>query len=143
MWRFLLLPIVLVLHDYLKSPIDRMYFQKPLRSLVGMRNTLIDMIDWCSEYSVKDYPGLWLVKQKVRLSSLNDFSRRSLARFQRQAEAAFSRPPTMSSMPAQRRCWWPPPLKRFLSRPDLNDNLWRIEDVRRLSLKDPNSSQTS
>jgi hypothetical protein len=34
-------------------------------------------------------------------------------------------------------------LKRFLSRPDLNDNLWRIEDVRRLSLKDPNASQTS
>jgi len=27
-----------------------------------MRNTLIDMIDWCSEYSVKNYPGLWLVK---------------------------------------------------------------------------------
>ena len=62
MWRFLLLPIVLVLHDYLKSPIDRMYFQKPVRPLVGMRNTLIDMIHWCSEYSVKDYPGLWLIK---------------------------------------------------------------------------------
>lgn len=27
-----------------------------------MRNALIDMIDWCSEYYVRDYPGLWLVK---------------------------------------------------------------------------------
>ena len=62
MWRLLLVPIVLVLHDYMKSPIDRLYFQNPLRPLVGMRNTLIDMIDWGYEYSVKNYPGLWLVK---------------------------------------------------------------------------------
>jgi|TARA_R110002153_G_scaffold72772_1_gene190109 hypothetical protein len=62
MWRFLVLPTALVLHDYLKSPIDRLYFQRPLRPLMGMRNTIIDLINWCSEYHVKDYPGLWLVK---------------------------------------------------------------------------------
>jgi len=62
MWWLLLVPTFLVLNDYMKSPIDKLYFQNSLRPLIGMRNTLIDMIDWCSEYSVKNYPGLWLVK---------------------------------------------------------------------------------
>jgi len=69
MWRFLVLPMSLVLYDYLKAPIDRLYFQTPMRPFVGMRNTLIDLIDWCSEYRTKDYPGLWLVKlhyEKIR-----------------------------------------------------------------------------
>jgi hypothetical protein len=69
MWPILVLPLVLVLHDYLKSPIDRLYFQTPMRPLMGMRNTLIDLIDWCSEYRTKDYPGLWLIKlhyEKIR-----------------------------------------------------------------------------
>ena len=62
MWRLLWVPVFLVLHDYLKSPIDRLYFQNPLRPLVGMRNTIVDLIDWHSQYHVKDYPGLWLVR---------------------------------------------------------------------------------
>ena len=62
MWRFLWLPVVLVLHDYLKSPIDTLYFQNPLRPLVGMRNTLVDMLYHKMDYNVLDYPNLWFVK---------------------------------------------------------------------------------
>ena len=62
MLTVILVPFFLVLHDYLKSPIDRLYFRKPLRPLVGMRNTMIDIINWGSKCSVNDYPGLWLVK---------------------------------------------------------------------------------
>ena len=32
MWIFMI-PILLILNDYLKSPIDRLYFQTPLRPL--------------------------------------------------------------------------------------------------------------
>jgi len=62
MWRLLWVPVVLVLHDYLKSPIDRLYFQKPLRPLIGMRNTLIDFALYKLDYDVFDYPNLWFVK---------------------------------------------------------------------------------
>lgn len=62
MWRVLLLPVVLVLHDYLKSPIDRLYFQKPLRPIVGMRNAIVDLLFHKVEYDVLDYPNLWFVK---------------------------------------------------------------------------------
>jgi len=62
MWRVLLLPVVLVLHDFLKSPIDTLYFQNPLRPLVGIRNTLIDMMYHKMDYDVYDYPNLWFVK---------------------------------------------------------------------------------
>ena len=62
MWKLAVLSAILILHDYMKAPIDRLYFQNPLRPLVGMRNTLVDLIDWHSQYHVKDYPGLWLVK---------------------------------------------------------------------------------
>lgn len=62
MWNLLLLPIFLILYDYMKSPIDKLYFQKPMRPLVGIRNTLVDLIDWRSEYDVKNFPGLWLIK---------------------------------------------------------------------------------
>ena len=62
MWHLLWVPVVLVLHDYLKSPIDRLYFQNPLRPIVGMRNTLVDLIYHKFEYHVLDYPNLWFVK---------------------------------------------------------------------------------
>jgi hypothetical protein len=62
MWKLVVLSAILILHDYMKAPIDRLYFQNPLRPLVGMRNTIVDLIDWHSQYHVKDYPGLWLVR---------------------------------------------------------------------------------
>lgn len=62
MWRLLLVPFVLVLYDYLKSPIDTLYFQNPRRPLVGMRNTLVDLLFHKQEYDVFDYPNLWLLR---------------------------------------------------------------------------------
>jgi hypothetical protein len=62
MWPLLFVPLLLILHDYMKAPIDRLYFTNPKRPLIGMRNTLIDILNWSSQYSVNDHPGLWLVK---------------------------------------------------------------------------------
>jgi len=62
MWRIFLVPVVLVLHDYLKAPIDLLYFTNPRRPFVGMRNAVIDLINWRSQYRVNEHPGLWLIK---------------------------------------------------------------------------------
>lgn len=62
MWPLILVPMGLVLYDYLKRPIDRLYFQNPRRPLVGMENTLNDLFLYTSKYSTRDYPGLWLIK---------------------------------------------------------------------------------
>lgn len=51
--------MVLVLHDYLKAPIDRMYFNNPRRIMVGMQNTVVDIL---SMVSTPEIPGLWLIK---------------------------------------------------------------------------------
>jgi hypothetical protein len=51
--------MVLVLHDYLKAPIDRMYFSNPRRIMVGMQNTVVDIL---SVVSTPEIPGLWLIK---------------------------------------------------------------------------------
>ena len=59
MWSLILIPIVLVLHDYLKAPIDRMYFSNPRRIMVGMQNTVVDIL---SVVSTPEIPGLWLIK---------------------------------------------------------------------------------
>lgn len=69
MWSLLVLPISLIVYDYLKAPIDRLYFTNPRRPVVAMRNTLIDLMTWTSRYSVNDHPGLWLIKtyfEKIR-----------------------------------------------------------------------------
>lgn len=62
MWPLLFVPLLLVFHDYMKAPIDKLYFTNPKRPLIGMRNTLIDIIKWSSRYSVNEHSGLWLVK---------------------------------------------------------------------------------
>jgi len=36
-----MIPLILLLKDYCKNPIDRLYFQTPLRPLVGIRNSLV------------------------------------------------------------------------------------------------------
>lgn len=60
MW--LLLPVAAVAYDWMKPPIDRLYFQNPWRPLVGIRNALVDALFWRSRYNVSDYPGLWTLE---------------------------------------------------------------------------------
>ena len=62
MWTLLLVPLLLVFNDFMKLPIDRLYFNNPRRILMGMQNTLLDLLFYQSDYSIHDYPGLWLVK---------------------------------------------------------------------------------
>ena len=62
MWCFLLVPLMLVLYDFFKSPVDLLYFQNPLRPLIGMRNTLVDIICHKFDYNVMDYANLWFIK---------------------------------------------------------------------------------
>jgi len=62
MW-FLLLPFVFIFQDYIKNPIDKLYFQKPLRPLVGIRNSVIDLFFHKPHYSVDDFTGLWCVQK--------------------------------------------------------------------------------
>jgi hypothetical protein len=59
MWPLLLVPIGMILHDYLKAPIDRLYFSNPRRIIMGIQNTFIDIIN---VVSTPEIPGLWLVK---------------------------------------------------------------------------------
>ena len=62
MW-FLMIPLILLLNDYCKNPIDRLYFQRPLRPLVGIRNSLVDLFFYKPHYSVDDFIGLWRVQK--------------------------------------------------------------------------------
>jgi len=59
MWPLLLVPIGMILHDYLKAPIDRLYFSNPRRIIMGIQNTFVDIIN---VVSTPEIPGLWLVK---------------------------------------------------------------------------------
>ena len=60
--KCLLFPIVLVAFDYFKNPIDRLYFRKHLRPLVGIRNTLIDMLFHKPFYHPSDFSDLWILR---------------------------------------------------------------------------------
>jgi hypothetical protein len=62
MWRLLLVPTLMIAYDFLKLPIDTLYFQNPMRPLSGIRNTFRDMLYFNSECSVKNFPGLMLIK---------------------------------------------------------------------------------
>ena len=53
----------MILNDYLKSPIDRLYFQTPLRPLVGIRNSIIDLFFYKLHYSIDNFTGLWRVQK--------------------------------------------------------------------------------
>jgi hypothetical protein len=61
MW-FIAIPILMIVYDYFKVPIDGLYFNNPLRPLVGMRNALVDIIQWGAKYDVNHFPGLWLLE---------------------------------------------------------------------------------
>lgn len=63
MW---LIPVSMVLYDFLKAPIDRLYFQNPMRIMIGIQNTIIDIL---SIMGTCEIPGLWLIKahyEKIR-----------------------------------------------------------------------------
>lgn len=63
MW---LIPVSMVLYDFLKAPIDRLYFQNPIRIMIGIQNTIIDIL---SIMGTCEIPGLWLIKahyEKIR-----------------------------------------------------------------------------
>jgi len=62
MWSLLLVPISMICYDYLKSPIDILYFTKIARPLLGIQNTFRDIIYSTSRHAIKDYPGLFLIK---------------------------------------------------------------------------------
>lgn len=63
MWKTLLLvPTLMAVYDFFKLPIDTLYFQNPMRPLCGIKNTFRDLIHFNSECSVKNYPGLMLIK---------------------------------------------------------------------------------
>ena len=69
MWRLAFVPILMVLYDFIKAPIDRLYFTNPWRPLLGIQNTFRDIVHGFTEHDVKHYPGLLLVKlhyQKIR-----------------------------------------------------------------------------
>ena len=63
MW---LIPVSMVLYDFLKAPIDRLYFQNPMRIMIGIQNAIIDIL---SIMGTPEQPGLWLIKahyEKIR-----------------------------------------------------------------------------
>jgi hypothetical protein len=62
MWSLLLVPCVMILVDYLKMPIDTLYFTKVGRPLLGIQNTFRDVIHGVSKHHVKNYPGLFLIR---------------------------------------------------------------------------------
>jgi len=62
MWNLLLIPIVMVVHDYMKAPIDKLYFSNWKRPMIGIRNTFIDILLYSKEYSTWNFKGLWLMK---------------------------------------------------------------------------------
>ena len=62
MWSLLLVPGVMILVDYLKMPIDTLYFTKVGRPLLGIANTFRDVIHGTSNHCVKNYPGLFLLR---------------------------------------------------------------------------------
>ena len=62
MWYLLLIPGLMVLHDYMKMSIDTLYFTKFARPVLGIKNTFRDLMYYSSRYQVKDFPGLLLIR---------------------------------------------------------------------------------
>ena len=57
---------MLIGHDYMKAPIDNLYFNNWRRPFIGMRNTLIDVLMHSPEYSVWQFKGLHLIQKHYR-----------------------------------------------------------------------------
>lgn len=70
MW-FLTVTLIFIVYDFMKLPIDVLYFQNYMRPLVGIRNTIIDIFMYKSKYNVYDFSGLWKVKANFEFITRN------------------------------------------------------------------------
>ena len=66
MWYLIGIPFVLICHDFMKLPVDRLYFHNWKRPFVGMRNTLIDFIAHSPTYSPWNFRGLWSIQSHYK-----------------------------------------------------------------------------
>jgi hypothetical protein len=71
MWYLLLVPCVMVYYDYMKAPIDRLYFSRVGRPLLGIRNTFRNIVHSTTKGI---YPGLFLIKLHYK-QILEEFER--------------------------------------------------------------------
>ena len=53
----------MILYDYNKKPIDKLYFNDPKRILMGLQNTIIDLINYKPYYNINDYTNLGLLHE--------------------------------------------------------------------------------
>ena len=74
MWNLLLIPIVMVVHDYMKAPIDKLYFSNWKRPMIGIRNTFIDILLYSKEYSTWNFKGLWLKSLTDQIPSIYNWT---------------------------------------------------------------------
>lgn len=56
---------LLIIHDYNKLPIDKLYFKNPKRVLMGIQNSLIDILDYKKHYQTLDYQSLNILQDNV------------------------------------------------------------------------------
>lgn len=56
------IPTLMVLYDYMKLPIDTLYFQNPKRPFIGIANTFRDLVHTGTQCKVANFPGLMLVR---------------------------------------------------------------------------------
>ena len=56
--------LILVAFDYMKAPIDRLYFASPVRPLYGIRNTIVDMFMYKPTYNIHSFYGLNFLQPK-------------------------------------------------------------------------------
>jgi len=56
--KYFSLLLILVAFDYLKNPIDRLYFTSPMRPLYGIRNTIVDIFMYKPTYDIRSFHGL-------------------------------------------------------------------------------------
>jgi hypothetical protein len=70
MW-FIWVPLLFILYDYMKLPIDVLYFNNMRRPFIGLRNTLVDIFMYKSVYNVYDFPGLWKVEANYEFIKQN------------------------------------------------------------------------
>jgi hypothetical protein len=62
MWYMTIIPFVLVCHDFMKLPIDKLYFNNWKSPFIGMKNTIIDLLLYSPHYSTWNFKGLHLIK---------------------------------------------------------------------------------
>ena len=68
--------VLLIMHDYNKLPIDKLYFKNPKRVLMGIQNSIIDIFAYKRYYNVADYQNLIMLQENVDIikKEYNDLS---------------------------------------------------------------------